>query len=147
MSMRYQLTCPKCKHEFAYDNGYYDKNIIRLGQEIAEINLQLQEHRLLPWPEQKARTDWFYRAKRSLAEKQKELGELKAIRKAADQQLDHMMLRTLKDLVKEEFGQEAYDRLIKKALAEIEAYKVSGMMRHEYTRSNSKSDVISINKL
>jgi hypothetical protein len=145
--MRYQLTCPKCKHEFAYDNGYYDKNITRLGQEIAEINLQLQEHRLLPWPEQKARTDWFLRAKRALAEKQKDLGELKAIRKAADQQLDRMMVKTLKNIIRDEFGQEVYDRILKRALAEHEAYEVSGMMRHEYTRSNSKADVTSINKL
>lgn len=143
----YQLTCPKCRHEFAYDNGYYDKNITRLGQEIAEINLQLQEHRLLPWPEQKARTDWFLRAKRALAEKQKDLGELKAIRKAADQQLDRMMVITLKNIIREEFGQEVYDRILRRALAEHEAYKMSDMMRHEYTRSNSKADVTSINKL
>lgn len=145
--MSYQLTCPKCKHEFAYDNGYYDKNITRLGQEIAEINLQLQEHRLLPWPEQKARTDWFLRAKRALAEKQKDLGELKAIRKAADQQLDRMMVITLKNIIREEFGQEVYDRILRRALAEHEAYRMSDMMRHEYTRSNSKTDVTSINKL
>lgn len=145
--MSYQLTCPKCKHEFAYDNGYYDKNITRLGQEIAEINLQLQEHRLLPWPEQKARTDWFLRAKRALAEKQKDLGELKAIRKAADQQLDRMMVITLKNIIRDEFGQEVYDRILRRALAEHEAYRMSDMMRHEYTRSNSKTDVTSINKL
>lgn len=55
--MKYQLTCPKCKHEFAYDSDYYEKNITRLGLEIAEIIRQLAEHRRLPWPEQKARTD------------------------------------------------------------------------------------------
>ena len=30
---------------------------------------------------------------------------------------------------------------------EIKAYKISGLMRHEYTRSPSKSNVTSINKL
>lgn len=145
--MKYQLTCPKCKHEFAYDSDYYEKNITRLGQEIAEINRQLAEHRLLPWPEQKARTDWFFRAKKALAEKQVDLGRLKAIRKHADQQIDHMTFRIFKELVKEEIGDEAYRRLIEKANAELEAYEISGMMRHEYTRSNSKTNVTSINKL
>lgn len=147
MILKYQLTCPKCKHEFAYDSDYYEKNIARLGQEIAEINRQLAQHRLLPWPEQKARTDWFFRAKKALAEKQVELGELKAIRKQADQQINHMMFRIFKELVKEEIGAEAYRRLIEKSKAELEAYEISGMMRHEYTRSNSKANVTSINKL
>lgn len=145
--MKYQLTCPKCKHEFAYDADYYEKNIARLGQEIAEINRQLAKHRLLPWPEQKARTDWYFRARKAAAEKQIELGKLKAIRKAADQQIDKMMFRIFKDLVREEIGEESYRRLIEKSKAELEAYEISGMMRHEYTRSNSKANVTSINKL
>lgn len=48
--MKYQMRCPECGHEFAYDNGYYDKNIARLGAEIRAINLQLAEHNMLPWP-------------------------------------------------------------------------------------------------
>ena len=145
--MKYQLTCPKCKHEFAYNNGYYDKNISRLGVEIQDIIRQLAEHKLLPWPEQKARTDWYFRAKRSLAEKQKELAELKAFRKVADQQVDIMFFKIFKELVKEEFGQEVYERLIDKANTECEAYQASGLMRHEYTRARNKANVTSINKL
>lgn len=146
-NMKYQMTCPKCKHEFAYESDYYEKNITRLGLEIAEIINQLAEHRRLPWPEQKARTDWFFRAKKALAEKQVELAGLKAIRKSADQQIDKMFLRVFKDLVREEIGEEAYRRLIEKSKAELEAYEISGLMRHEYTRSNSKANVTSINKL
>ena len=145
--MKYQLVCPKCKHEFAYDNGYYDKHITRLGQEIYALTQQLQEYRLLPQPERQVRTEWLHRTKRLLAEKQQELGELKAIRKISDQQVNAMFIKTFKGLVKEEFGQEIYQRLIDKAHEEIEAYKISGLMKHEYTRSNSKADVISINKL
>ena len=145
--MRYQLTCPKCKHEFAYDNGYYDKEIARLGSEIHEITLKLQEHKLLPWPEQKARTDWYFRAKKALAERKKDLGDLKAIRKAADQQVARFKNDAFKHLVREEIGDEAYIRIMKQAEADTEAYQASGLMRHEYTRSNAKSNVTSINKL
>ena len=65
--MKYQLTCPKCKHEFQYDNGFFDKNISRLGVEIQDIILQLCEHKKLPKNEQYARTDWWLSAKRALA--------------------------------------------------------------------------------
>ena len=145
--MKYQLHCPKCHHEFAYDKEYYDKNIARLGIEIQEITLQLQNHKLLPWHEQKARTDWWLRAKKSLTEKRKELAELKAFRKAADQQLRWYEYHIFKGLVMDRLGEEECKELIMKANKELEAYKVSGLMWHEYTRSNAKENVININKL
>jgi len=145
--MRYQLHCPKCHHEFSYDNEYYDKNIARLGVEIRDIQLQIREHNMLPWPEKKARTDWWLRAKKSLTEKQKEIAELKAFRKVADQQLRYYEYHIFKGLVKERLGEKEWLELIRKANEELEAYKVSGLMWHEYTRSNAKADVTSINKL
>lgn len=42
-----QLRCPKCGHEFGYDNGYYDRNIERLGHEIQDLIRQLANHKLL----------------------------------------------------------------------------------------------------
>lgn len=145
--MSRQLTCPKCNHEFTFDNGYYDENITRLGQEIHDINRQLADHKLLSWPEQKARSDWYHRARRSLYEKQKELGELKAIRKMVDQQIDKVLIEILKDLIREELGERKGNALITKALEQVEGYKASDLMRHEYTRSNHKSGVISVGKL
>lgn len=145
--MKYQLTCPKCKHEFQYDNVFFDKNISRLGVEIQDIILQLCEHKKLPKNEQYARTDWWLSAKRALAAKQKELAELKALRKISDQQLNHYKDQVFRALVKELVGEEEYKRLIDKTLEELEAYRESGLMRHEYTRSNAKSNITSINKL
>ena len=147
MTLKYQLTCPKCKHEFAYDADYYDKNIARLGMEIKEITVQLQKHKMLPKSVQKARTDWWLRAKKVLAEKQEELAGLKAIRKVADQQIKFAEYSIFREMFKEKYGEQAYFEMIAKVHAEMEAYKVSGMMWHEYSRSNAKSSVTSINKL
>ena len=141
-----QLRCPKCGHEFAYDNGYYDRNIERLGQEIREITLQLAEHNRLPYWEKKARTDWWRRAKAALAERQKEIGELKAIRKAADQQLNAAKFLIFRELVKDKLGEAEYTRLLKKADEELDAYQVSGLMKHEYSRAHGQS-VANINRL
>ena len=145
--MKYQISCPNCHHEWHYDNGYYDDNITRLGIEIQTIILQLQEHYKLPKYEQHQRTDWYKSAKRALAGKQKELAELKALRKQYDQQVNQYAYAKLKELVKEYVGEIKYQELIEQMKSELEAYSTSGMMRHEYTRSNSKSSVTSISKL
>lgn len=145
--MKYQVTCPKCKYEFHYDNGFFDENITRLGIEIQDIMLQLQNHKQLPKKEQYARTDWWLSAKRALTIKQKELAELKAARKKYDQQIKAYEYQIFKNLTKELVGEKQYKKLIEKMTLELEAYQTSGLMRHEYTRSSSTSDVTSINKI
>jgi hypothetical protein len=145
--MKYQITCPVCHHEWSYDNGYYDKNVARLGVEIQDIILQLQKHNQLPKYEQYQRTDWWKSAKKSLAEKQKELAELKALRKQYDQQRHGYEYQKFKELTREYVGEIKFQELVKQVESELEAYSLSGLMRHEYTRSNSKSSVTSINKL
>lgn len=141
-----QLRCPKCGHEFGYDNGYYDRNIERLGHEIADLNRQLAQHKLLPFPEQKRRTYWWLRTQKALAEKQEQLGELKAIRKAADQQIKYAEAAIFRDLVKERLGEKEYMKLVLEAEKEMDAYKISGQMWHEYSRARGQS-VTNINKL
>lgn len=145
--MKYQVTCPNCGHEWHYDNGYYDDNITRLGIEIRDITLQLQKHKQLPKSEQYARTDWWLSAKRALTEKSKQLAELKAIRKQYDQQIKAYEYQVFKNIVKEAVGETKYKEFLAQMEKELEAYQISGLMRHEYTRSNSKSDVTSINKI
>lgn len=144
--MKYQLTCPKCHHEFAYDNGYIDKNIARLGHEVREIQLQLAEHKLLPKAEQRKRTAWWLSAKKALAEKTKDLADLKAIRKVSDQQVKHYEHLVFKEFVKERFGEAAYKELLEMTDKELQAYQASGLMRHEYSRRGGGS-VSSINNL
>lgn len=145
--MKYQLHCPKCHHEFAYDNGYYDRNIHRLGQEIMDITLQLQKFKLLPLEERKRKKQWRVRMTKILGEKEIEISELKAIRKGADQQVMRAKYEIFKDIVLERCGEQVLLEMLKEADKELEAYKVSGLMVHEYTRSNSKSNVTSINKI
>lgn len=145
--MKYQVTCPNCHYEWHYDNGYYDDNITRLGIEIQDIILQLRKHKELPKSEQFARTEWWLSAKKALTEKQKQLAELKAIRKQYDQQIKAYEYQAFKNIVKEAVGEVKYKEFLEQMEKELEAYQVSGLMRHEYTRSNSKSSVTSINKL
>ncbi|MBR2048296.1 MAG: hypothetical protein IJ960_06825 [Oscillospiraceae bacterium] len=145
--MKYQMICPKCKHEFAYDNGEIDARISYLSHQVTTLNLKLQEHRTLPKEEQYARTAWWRRTKAELAKAQKELAEAKAFRKVADQQTRRFIHDAFCHLVREEIGDEAYIRLKRQAEADTEAYTMSGLMRHEYTRANYKSNVVSVSKV
>lgn len=144
---KYQLTCPKCKYEFEYDNGQIDKDITRLGNEIHDMDLQMAEYKMLPYEIQKERSEWYKRIKYAKSCKAKEIGELKARRKISDQQIRRYEYEIFKLLVKDLIGSDAYMDLIDKTQEELEAYKISGLMRHEYTRSNSKTNVTNINKL
>lgn len=144
--MKYQMVCPKCRHEFTYDNGYIDKNIVRLGAEIQEIIIWFAQYKLLSPAEKAKKKAYKDRLSLDMAEKQKELSELKAIRKVCDQQIKHYEYTVFKELVKERYGEAVYKEFLEKVTAELEAYKVSGLMLHEYSRKGGKS-VTGVNKL
>ena len=75
------------------------------------------------------------------------ISELKTIRKVADQHIRHYEYEEFKVAVKEKFGDAAYREIIDIVDERIKAYKISGLMRHEYTRAASKANATSINKL
>lgn len=144
--MKYQLTCPKCRHEFTYDNGYYDKNIEKLGHELHEMSIQLAQYKLLPPAEKNRKKAWRDRLILEKAVKTKQLAELKAIRKVSDQQIKSYEHLVFKELVKERYGEAVYKDLLEKTDAELAAYRASGLMRHEYSRKGG-AIITSINKI
>lgn len=144
--MKYQMTCPKCRHEFTYDNGYIDKNIVRLGAEIQEMGIWFARYNMLSPAEKAKKKAYRDRLRVEMAEKQKELSELKAIRKVCDQQIKHYEYTVFKELVKERYGEAVYKEFLEKVTEELAAYNASGLMLHEYSRKGGKS-VISVNKL
>ena len=142
-----QLVCPKCKHEFTYFNGELDAQIALLNKEVTSLHEQFREYKSLPPKQQQERLKWRRYASIELRKKQEKLKELKAFRKLADQQIMKMSFHLFKELTKEYVGQTVYREIIEKMEADLEAYKVSGCMMHEYTRSHHMSSVTSINKL
>lgn len=143
--MALQLTCPYCKREFPYNNGKLDADISKIGQRIATINKEIVEIKRGP----KSQETWNRRKRltEELVALQEKISGLKAVRKAADQQIKAYEHQLLKEAIKDRLGEKEYLKIIAEVEKELEAYRISGLMRHEYTRSNSKSDVTSINKL
>lgn len=145
--MAYRLTCPNCKHEFSYDNGYVERNILRLGKEIQEINLQLAEYDCLPRDEQRRKTDWKLRAKYCLAQKSKDLADLKEIKKASGHQIKQYEFEIFKSIVREFVGESRFQKFITEMEEELKDYKTSSLMQHGYTRSKGKSGIVNVSKL
>lgn len=143
--MSIQMTCPYCHREFPYNNGKLDKEISEVGQRILHINRRLAEikyghHDKSTWDEKKRLT-------KELTGLQARSRELKDIRKAADQQVKQFEFMIWKEIIKDRLGEVEYRKIIDQVNEELQAYKESGLMRHEYTRSGSKSNVTSINKI
>lgn len=143
--MAVQMTCPYCKREFPYNNGKLDYEISEIGQRINTINRKLTDikhghHDDYSWAEKRRLTTELVRL-------QERISELKTVRKAADQQIKEYEYILFKECVKEKFGEAEYRKIIDQVTEELQAYKASGLMRHEYTRSNAKANVTSINKL
>lgn len=145
--MKKQMVCPKCKHEFTYDNGDIDMQIAHLRRSITILNNQIEEYKTLSRSEKQSRQAWLRYARRELTKKNGQLRDLKEFRKVADQQIKKMEFHLFKALTRECVGDAIYFEIIEKMEADLEAYKISGCMQHEYTRSHHMSSVTSINKL
>lgn len=145
--MKKQMVCPKCKHEFTYDNGDIDARIASAKKQINEITSQLVEINALPNDERKKQSKRRHELVKKIKKIEKKLTELKEYRKVSDQHIHHMEFHIFKALTREYVGEGVYREILSKMEADTEAYKVSGLMHHEYTRSQHMSNVTSINKL
>lgn len=145
--MKYQMVCPNCHHEWHYDQGYYDDNIARLGIEIKEITLQIQAHKQKPKYIQYQNTEWWLSAKKALTAKQKELAELKALRKIYNEQRNKSIDAYFMQIVKEKVGEANYIKWREQAEKEAGAYTIKDIMKTPYSRANYKEGVTSIDKL
>lgn len=143
-----QMTCPFCKREFPFDNGNLDREIARLGVRVSQLHKRLSELKLLP----KERRNSATKKERDslineLRDREGKLAELKSYRKSADQQIKAYEYQLFKNAVKDKYGEEDYKKILYQVEEELEAYKLSGLMRHEYTKAAGKTAVTNINKL
>lgn len=145
--MSVQMTCPFCKQEFPFDNGDLDRRIAAIVQRLNQIDRELAEIKSYPAKVRERKAD---RKRCLVIEKAKlaqRISELKTIRKATDQQIKYYEYQEFKTAVRERYGEREFMELVEIVQKRIEAYKISGLMRHEYTRAASKANVTSINKV
>ena len=145
-TQRVQLVCPKCKHEFKYDDGYINNKINELGLEIKNIQTQLAHHRTKSKADKLLRTEWYFKTKDALSIKEKQLLELKTIKKTAKQFIDSQEYQIFKEIVKEKFGKEAFMECIALLNEEMKPYNVASTAKTNFSRADGKN-IISVNNL
>ena len=145
--MKVQLTCPYCKQEFPFDNGWIDKEYEEAKREFQECSREITGLKALPWKVQKQHEGKIKALGIRIQDAQARCTALKKVRKLKDQQLNSYMFHIFKGLVRDEVGEKRWKELLDEAQKELEAYELSGLMWHEYTISRSKTPVTSINKL
>ena len=145
--MRYQLTCPHCKREFAYNGGEVDAQIERVKNSIEQTRKWLTDYKLMDAYRQRELSRTRRYKVQTLNELQAELQALKSQRKVANEHIHRTTLEIYAQLVRDEIGEKRHIELMQKAEQELEAYQLSGLMWHEYTRARSKGNVTNINKL
>lgn len=146
--MAMQMTCPFCKREFPYENDEVDRRLHEIGIKIEETKAQLQRYKIMP-KYQKTNETWkekqFYI--NQLNRLNLEYRELKDFRRKGEFQKGSLEYRAFKSLVKELIGDKKYMELWDKVNEEMKAYDISELMKKYYSRSSSKPDVTSINKI
>ena len=143
--MALQMTCPFCKQEFPYDNGALDREISSLGVRIAAINRRLVE--IKSGKHTRETGEERRRLVSELSRKQERITQLKALRKVCDQQIKRLEYQSFKNIVKDRYGEEAYNSILAEVDEELKAYRVSDTMKHDFSIAPGKKPVTTINKI
>ncbi len=120
-----QLTCPKCKHEFSFNLGELDKQILELGKDIQSMSRQLAEFKTLSSEEQKKKLYWKKQVVYGLEKKKEQLKKLKIKSKAVHDEVTRMNYHLLKNVIKEFYGNDEFERCINEVIQRGKAYKIN----------------------
>lgn len=131
-----QLTCPKCKYEFSFNLGDLDTQIMTLGKDIQSITRQLAEFKTLSKEEQKTKSYWKKQTVFALQKKKEQLTKLKIRSKSVHDEVTRMNYHILKNVIKEFYGNNEFERCINEVIERGKAYKISETIGIEnYTHS------------
>lgn len=120
-----QLTCPKCKYEFSFNLGELDKQILELGKDIQSMSRQLAEFKTLSSEEQKKKLYWKKQVVYGLEKKKEQLKKLKIKSKDVHDEVTRMNYHLLKNVIKEFYGNDEFERCINEVIQRGKAYKIN----------------------
>lgn len=143
--MPIQLACPYCKRAFPYASGKIGKEYHENDQRIATIRqklnaLQTIRHTDETWHERTRLMD-------EEAKLHKRQSELRTIRDQAGEQIMRMEYQALKELIRDEYGDKTLEKLMEKVRNDLSTSESKQVMKHGYSSSNYRGNVINVGKL
>lgn len=131
-----QLICPKCKYEFSFNLGDLDTQILELGRDIQSITRQLAEYKTLSEEKQKEKYKWKRQTIFALEKKREQLKKLKIKSKSVHDEVTRMNYQILKNIIKDFYGDDEFERCINEVIERSKAYKLNETMGiNNYTHS------------
>ena len=131
-----QLICPKCRYEFSFNLGELDTRILELGRDIQSILRQLAEFKTLSTKEQKEKIYWKKQTVFALEKKKEQLSKLKIKSKAVHDEVTRMNYHLLKNVIKDFYGNDEFEKCINEVIKRGKAYKINEIMGIDnYTHS------------
>lgn len=131
-----QLICPKCKYEFSFNLGDLDTQILELGRDIQSITRQLAEYKTLSEEKQKEKYKWKRQTIFALKKKREQLKRLKIKSKSVHDEVTRMNYQILKNIIKDFYGDDEFERCINEVIERSKAYKLNETMGiNNYTHS------------
>lgn len=143
--MPIQLSCPYCKKAFPYSSGKIGKEYHENEQRIAIIQQKLNSLNTV------RHTDETWHERNRLLDEKTKLYkrqcELRTIRDQAGEQIRNMEYQALKELIRDEYGDKEFERLMEKVRNDLSSSDGEDVMRHRYSSSNYRGNIINISKL
>ena len=112
-----------------------------LGKDIQSIVKQIAEFKTLPIEEQKEKYYWKKQAILALEKKKEQLRKLKIKSKAVHDEVTRMNYQLLKNVIKDFYGNEEFERCINEVIKRGKAYKISETMKKDNYR-HSKGTLV-----
>ena len=132
--MKYGFICPHCHQSIEYDEEYYDRKINDIGQRIRNINYELQDYNKMSVVKRK---EYDARRKCLIVEQRKlqsQIRELKAYRKSANKLRDQFVFVAFKEIIKEKYGVDVFQKLFKEAEESVAMCSTEELMTRGYSR-------------
>ncbi len=134
-----QMRCPVCGEEFAFPRGRLDAERDSLARKNMELTARLQEIKLIPPGKRTQETAkeraWLIREQGRTLNRIK---EIKTIMKQASEPITSDLFQLYREKTAEAYGKGADEKIIEWAKENLQAYHISGLSAHEYTRAGGK---------
>lgn len=109
---KYEFACPHCRKPIVYDGNYYTREISKIQGEVEHIISQI---RAAKGNHSKEAKEWRKRSLAALSIKQDQLRDLKAIKKAANININDACTGIFLKLIRSEIGDKRYIELREEA--------------------------------
>ncbi len=125
---RFQIHCPKCRHEFVWNMDDLEQEREKLKKRHGVISKMIADMKAQNSPDALGFSKEFKRLKAESTQLIERMTELKSIKKNNEAITDEIFNREFKDLIRERFGEEEYCKLLEMVQERLKPIRTEQIM-------------------